>query len=421
MHKFVILFVFVYGVFAQSKYFIGQTGQSCNEVCYEQGMNCNPAIQTNNSTDIFTQLGVSCTPDSEPWWAEDQPSYISGVDPNHGKCLGYTGVPSGVLCSGSFPASSRLCRCDVPSANYATFGTALAGFDLPSANETWVFSWHVAQGDFGVMQHFWTTAPNPTEDDVIIRYYVDGEENASIAFQPSLACGVGFADTTAPWGTKWFGKGANDGGYFWNFRVPFQKSILVTAQHTTKPNGGFYMIVRGTTNSPIVLGDYRVPSNAKLLQFTNNAAFQPMDWVTIASLPSGAGIFFMHTIAVKSGSMNFLEGCYHLIYPGQDFPGTLLSSGTEDYFDSAWYFNAGEFNMPVSGFTHLNTTDGIAWSAYRFHDMDPVVFSNGFQILWRNGDMLDAAGIKCLIQEGGKIVGNPTVSQVQTYGWVYTW
>jgi hypothetical protein len=24
-----------------------------------------------------------------------------------------------------------------------------------------------------------------------------------------------------------------------------------------------------------------------------------------------------------------------------DFPGTLLSTGTEDYFDSGWYFNAG--------------------------------------------------------------------------------
>jgi len=294
-------------------------------------------------------------------------------------------------------------------------------FNLPSENETWMFAWVVAPGDFGVMQHFWTTAPNPTENDVIIRYYVDGETTASIAFQPSLACGVGFEDTQAPWGTKWFGKGSADGGYFWNFRVPFQKSIIVTAQHVLKPNGGFYMIVRGSTNSPIVLGDYKVPSNAKLLQFVNNADFQPLEWVTIASLPSGAGIHFMHTIAVKSANLNFLEGCYHLIYPGQDFPGILLSSGTEDYFDSGWYFNAGQFHLPVSGFTHLNTTGGIQWSAYRFNDMDPIVFNDGFEILWRNGDMLDPAGIKCLIQEGGNIVGSPSVSTVQTYAWVYTW
>lgn len=63
----------------------------------------------------------------------------------------------------------------------------------------------------------------------------------------------------------------------------------MTAQHTSKPyllslnfllfiiyifdwqkNGGFYMIVRGSTNIPINLGDYKVPSTAKLLQFTND-------------------------------------------------------------------------------------------------------------------------------------------------------
>lgn len=44
---------------------------------------------------------ISCTPDSAPWWAEDQPSYCSDPsDPNYGKCLGYNDVPSGVLCSG---------------------------------------------------------------------------------------------------------------------------------------------------------------------------------------------------------------------------------------------------------------------------------------------------------------------------------
>jgi hypothetical protein len=37
----------------------------------------------------------------------------------------------------------------------------------------------------------------------------------------------------------------------------------------------------------------------------------------------------------------------------------------EDYFDSAWYFDAGEFYLPNSGFTHLDQTNGVTWSAYR--------------------------------------------------------
>jgi len=384
-------------------------------------MNCNPSIETNNSTDIFKQLGVNCVADTKAWWAEDQPAYVTGADPNQGKCLGYTGVPSGVLCSGSFEASSRLCRCDPPSTDDATFGTSLAGISI-DGNETWAYSHFVAPGDFGVMYHFWTTSPNPGSADVVISYYVDGETTPSIQFQPSLACGVGFNDEQAPWGTKWFGKGAKDGGYYWNFRIPFQKSIAVTARHTSGNLGGYYMIVRGATNIPIRIGDLAIPSSARLVQHTNNAQFAPMDFVTIASASSGQGVFFMHTIAVASGNLNFMEGCYHLLVGTQQFPGTLLSSGTEDFFDSGWYFNAGEFHLPVSGYTNYNkTSTGLTWSAYRFHDMDPIIFKNGFTILWRNGDMLDAAGIKCLIQTGGKIVGTPTNSQVQTYAWFYTW
>lgn len=62
----------------------------------------------------------------------------------------------------------------------------------------------------------------------------------------------------------------------------------------------------------------------------------------------------------------------------------MLSTGTEDYFDSAWYFNGGQFWLPVSGFTHYNATStGVTWSAYRFHEMDPLPFDQGFKFMWR--------------------------------------
>lgn len=37
-----------------------------------------------------------------------------------------------------------------------------------------------------------------------MRYYVDGETTASIAFAPGMAAGVGFGDDGAPRGTKWY-------------------------------------------------------------------------------------------------------------------------------------------------------------------------------------------------------------------------
>ncbi len=143
------------------------------------------------------------------------------------------------------------------------------------------------------------------------------------------------------------------------------------------------MIVRGGVNVPIMVGDISVPlSTARLVQFTTAKTVAPIDWVTLVDVPRGTqGVMWMHTLQVASGNENFLEGCYHMYTAGQDFPGTVLSTGTEDYFDSAWYFNAGQFHLPVSGFTHFNqsASGAIEWSGYRFHDQDPIQFNDGYR------------------------------------------
>jgi len=75
----------------------------------------------------------------------------------------------------------------------------------------------------------------------------------------------------------------------------------------------------------------------------------------------------------------------------------------------------------VSGFTHFKDNGNyVTWSAYRFHEMDPLPFQNGFRLVWRNGDVLDPAGQKCYAQTG-YVVGSPTVSRVTSYAWVYVW
>ena len=125
--------------------------------------------------------------------------------------------------------------------------------------------------------------------------------------------------------------------------------------------------------------------------------------------------------------MNFLEGCLRLFDPPtQAWPGTLLATGTEDFYDSGWYFNAGGFEMPVSGMTHLITEKNkTEWSAYRVQDMDPLRFSDGVRFTWRCGDVVshDPAVGKCYTEapSAGRIVGQPTCDHMTTYAWVYSW
>jgi len=408
----------------RADYFIGDQGKSCSETCIQHGMNCNPTIVTNNSDAIFASLGIKCNSDNRPWWASDQPSYVADPkDPNYQKCLGYIDTPTAVLCAGNEVSVRRLCRCDAPSKSKTLFGTGLSN-GVVTITEQYVFQHFVASGDYGVMTHFWYTIGNPGSDGIIVRYYVDGETTASIQFNPALAAGVGFDDTTAPWGLKWIGKGAKDGSYFINFKIPFQKSIVVTVQHLTSNLGGFYMIVRGSTNTPLDFGTVKIPSNAKLrLTRIENVKYNSLDLVTLAEAKTGQGVVIYHNLAVQSGNMNFLEGCYHWLTPdAPEFPGVVLSTGTEDYYDSGWYFDAGPFHLPTAGLTHLVNIQGqpVTFSAYRFHEADPLTFSNGFSFVWRNGDNVDASGIKCLTIPG-KAVGSPTASQVWSQVWYYTW
>ncbi len=53
-------------------------------------------------------------------------------------------------------------------------------------------------------------------DTSTFSYYIDGESVPSIQFVNYMLVGAGFNDQTAPWGTKWMGKGAQSGGLYNN-------------------------------------------------------------------------------------------------------------------------------------------------------------------------------------------------------------
>ncbi len=166
------------------------------------------------------------------------------------------------------------------------------------------------------------------------------------------------------------------------------------------------------------------PTARLLLQKIENQPFAPLAWVRVADVPSGEGLLISHALAVISGDLNFLQGCYHA-YPdrNQSFPGVIASTGTEDYFDSSAYFSAGEFRFEVSGYTHFRQISSslLEWSAYRTHEVDPIFFYNGFRFEWRNGDVVDDRGFKCVVDQGGYATALSTQSNVTSYTWVYVW
>ena len=120
-------------------------------------------------------------------------------------------------------------------------------------------------------------SPGAGTDNATVRYYVDGEQTASIEFKPPMATGSGYDDLTV-WGTAKAGHGAKDGAWFVNYRIPFQKSVRVTVQHPGE-SAHCYVIVRGCENLPITVGALTLPTTSKLtLHRIESKTFAPLDW-----------------------------------------------------------------------------------------------------------------------------------------------
>ena len=93
----------------------------------------------------------------------------------------------------------------------------------------------------------------------------------------------------------------------------------------------------------------------------------------------------------------------------------MLSSGLEDYFLGTYYFDTGRFYADISGLTHFDK-QASRFSAYRFHDEDPLFFTNGLRLTCRNGETEHGTAKGSPV--GGK---QPPKTQYTTYTWVYQW
>ncbi len=297
----------------------------------------------------------------------------------------------------------------VSVANLETFGTAGKEGTLYPDHETVLLQHEGA----GCLTQMWFGGDWPGYDRTRIRFYIDGEAKASIDMELFLGHGIGWGDASAPWGSARLGKTGHPSGLYNTYRIPFGKSIRVTGQlgaGVEKPQV-FWWIIRGVENLPVFLGNLRLPANARLrLQVRENVGLEPLQTLEICQA-SGAGALYQVTLSVASKNFNFLEAVLRAYMDGAKEP-LLLSSGTEDYFLGTYYFNRGMYHLPLAGLTHKEQdTDGTCrFSAYRFHEDDPIIFQKGFRLAWRNGEEKD-----------GKPYGSPQHSRATSYVWLYEW
>jgi len=281
---------------------------------------------------------------------------------------------------------SALAGPTIDATKVKTFGTAIKNGHLTTSEQT-IFEHSCVGG--GVVTEMWMTGGWAGFDQTQVRIYVDGESTPSIDYRLYMALGIGFGDDSTWQGNEILGKTAHGGGAYHTYRIPFTSSIKITANLAYQADNVFWFIVRGLENTPVILGDLLLPADTKLKLYKNtNVTVQPYDYTTLATSPKG-GAVFMVTIQAASSDLNFLEACVRAYIDGAARP-QYLSSGTEDFFLSAFYYNGGLFTNSQSGLTHFDTqSNPNKLSMYKLFWRDPVIFSNGLKLVWRNMEDAD--------------------------------
>ena len=279
---------------------------------------------------------------------------------------------------------------------------------LPAGTETELFRY----AGHACLTHMWFGGDFKNYGLTRIRVYVDGEKKASIDMELMMGHGIGFQDEAAPWGVERIGKTGQPSGIYNTYRIPFGRNVRVTAErrNAEPENPIFWWIIRGVENLPVELGGVRLPDNARLkLYKVENRTVQPLEEFDLYN-GQRPGALYQVSIAAKSSNFAFLESCVRA-YPGGSKTPLMLSSGLEDYFLGTYYFNRGKYYTPVAGLTHL--VPDKEFSAYRFHETDPVFFQDGLRLTIRVGELIN-----------GKVCGpkpGPAETVYTTYVWVYEW
>lgn len=269
------------------------------------------------------------------------------------------------------------------------------------------------QSGSGFLDHMWFGGSFPDYPRVRLRVYVDGEDTASIATELGFGAGVGFNDSAAPWGTRWSGVTGAPSGIFLNYRIPFSRHLRVTAElpPAAARDVPFWWIIRGMHGVPLRVGDFTLPRQARLrLHRKESLHVKPLEFFDLCRI-SGEGMVFQVAIAAQSENFEYLEGQMRAYVDGASEP-MMLSSGLEDYFLGTYYFNRGLYHLPQAGLTHKDESNH-SFSAYRFHDLDPIVFAKELRLACRCGETI-----------GDRIAGTtgyPQATVYTTYAWVYEW
>jgi hypothetical protein len=230
----------------------------------------------------------------------------------------------------------------------------------------------------GVIRRLWLTIASRDPNylrRIAIEMYWDGETNPSVEAPVGDFFGNGFDRrhyAALP-------MGVSSGGFYCYLPMPFhRRARIVVVNGTGRPIDAFYYNI-DLVQLPHLAAD------AGSFHAWWHREKRPARGVPHLILDArGRGQYIGTSLEAESysGTLWFLEGDEIWTVDGQ-FRGK--GTGTEDYFNSGWYFDQGPYAGPFHGLVIKEDSLGRI-VAYRWHVMDPVPFHDSIRVEIEHGD-----------------------------------
>jgi hypothetical protein len=233
----------------------------------------------------------------------------------------------------------------------------------------------------GVIVGIWCTVASPDKyflRRTLLRMYWDGETTPSVDVPLGDFFGTGFQykQYITPY------TGMSSGGYYCYFPMPFGRTARVEVVNETgeEINSFYYHINYQQLPEPLD-GDVAYFHAT----WRREPRTHPGKAYTLLNA-EGRGHLVGVNMSMQSynNDMQYLEGDEMVYVDGEKAP-SIAGTGTEDYFNSGWYFNKGEFAAPYHGLI-LKDDSLQRIAAYRFHIQDAIPFTKSLHFAIEHGD-----------------------------------
>ncbi len=243
----------------------------------------------------------------------------------------------------------------------------------------------------GVLRRWWLTIA-PLDDvaiqrQLIVRAYWDDETTPSVEAPVADFFGVGFGEwrqfVSLP-------LEMTSGGFNSYWPMPFARRGRITVENRSKATVDrlyYNLDVEAPDRAPTP-ADSTLYFHAQFRRVTTRRG-EP---VTLLDA-TGRGHYVGTLLSMqprRGRSLWYLEGNERVFVDADTAP-RVLGTGTEDYFNSGWYFNTGPYSAPAHGLTIKDTLSGRV-SAYRWHIDDAIPFARRLRFTIEHGGTNDAPG-----------------------------